>query len=78
MKTAVSIPDDLFEQAERLAKSLKQSRSQVYSRALRDFVARHTADRVTEALNGVCDDIGESEDEFRQAANRHIWGRSEW
>lgn len=78
MKTAVSIPDDLFEQAERLAKTLQQSRSQIYSRALRDFVARYAADRVTESLNAVCEDLDDSEDEFRKAANRRIWGRTEW
>ena len=41
MKTAVSIPDDVFEEAERLATELKTSRSQLYSRALQEFVARH-------------------------------------
>jgi metal-responsive CopG/Arc/MetJ family transcriptional regulator len=45
MKTAVSIPDDVFEEAERLAADLETSRSQLYSRALREFVSRHSPSR---------------------------------
>ena len=45
MKTAVSIPDDVFEDAERLASRLRTSRSQLYARALAEFVARHDDDR---------------------------------
>jgi metal-responsive CopG/Arc/MetJ family transcriptional regulator len=36
MKTAVSVPDDLFAQADRLAKRSRRSRSEVYSAALRE------------------------------------------
>jgi metal-responsive CopG/Arc/MetJ family transcriptional regulator len=34
MKVAVSIPDDVFAEAEALAKRMKSSRSEIYSRAL--------------------------------------------
>ena len=51
MKTAVSIPDPVFEQAERLAKARKMSRSELYSRALLAYVEQHSDDSVTEALN---------------------------
>jgi predicted transcriptional regulator len=40
MKTAISIPDEIFEAAERLAKRLKRSRSEIYSRALAETVAK--------------------------------------
>ncbi len=53
MKTAISIPDTEFEAAERLAKRLRVSRSQLYRRAITDFVARHAETRVTEKLNEV-------------------------
>ena len=53
MKTAISIPDELFEEAERLASEWQISRSQLYSRALQEFVARHAPDRLTEAMNRV-------------------------
>lgn len=64
MKTVVSIPDDVFEEAERLAACLRTSRSHLYSRALEEFLARHTPDRVTEAMNRVVDAIGGDLDGF--------------
>ena len=44
MKTAVSVPDEVFQRAERLAKRMKVSRSELYSRALREYLARHAPD----------------------------------
>ncbi len=43
MKTAISIPDDVFKVAERLARRTKKSRSQLFSDAVREYVARHAA-----------------------------------
>jgi len=51
MKTAISIPDDLFADAERLARVLKKSRSRLCGDAVREYVARHSADRVTETVD---------------------------
>ena len=78
MKTAVSIPDDVFEEAERLAHDLQTSRSQLYSRALREFVSRHGPDRLTEAMNRVADEVGIEVDEFSQRASRRVLERVEW
>ncbi len=78
MKTAVSIPDDIFEEAERLAADLETSRSQLYSRALREFVARHTPDRLTEAMNRVVDAVGTEVDEFSRRAARLVLDQVEW
>jgi hypothetical protein len=54
MKTAISIPDRVFRDAERLAERLKKSRSQMYSEAVADYVIRHEPDSVTEQINAVC------------------------
>jgi len=78
MKTAVSIPDDVFEEAERLAMDLQTSRSQLYSRALQEFVARHAPDRLTEAMNRVVDEVGNEIDEFSQRASRRVLEQVEW
>lgn len=78
MKTAVSIPDDIFERAEGWARRMRQSRSEVYSRALREYVSRHSPDEVTEAMNRVCDVVKEPADPFRTAAARRVLKRSEW
>ena len=78
MKTAVSIPDDVFADAERLAKQLKKSRSQLYSHALREYVSRHAGDHVTETLDKVCADLGTSDDAFASKAGRRRLSRAEW
>lgn len=78
MKTAVSIPDDVFEKVERLARHGKRSRSEVFSAALREYVARHSPDEVTDAINRVCDQVGDQKDEFVSAAARRILEKTEW
>jgi len=78
MKTAVSIPDEVFEEAERLVSELKTSRSQLYSRALQEFVARHAPDRLTEAMNRVVEAVGAEMDEFSRKAARQVLERVEW
>lgn len=78
MKTAVSIPDDVFEKVERLARRGKRSRSEVFSAALREYVARHSPDEVTEAINRVCDQVDDQRDEFVSEATRRILEKTEW
>ena len=57
MKTAVSIPDEVFADADRLAKRLSKSRSQLYAEALAEYIARRQADSVTDQLDEVLEDI---------------------
>lgn len=78
MKTAISIPDDVFERAERLARQTRRSRSRLFSDAVREYLARHAPDEVTEAMNNVWAEIGGDQDEFVSTAARHILERSEW
>lgn len=51
MKTAISIPDPVFDSAERLAHRLGVSRSELYTKAIRQFVQHHDASEVTARLN---------------------------
>ena len=79
MKTAVSVPDDLFAQVDRLASRSGRSRSEVYSAALREYVARHAPDEVTAGLDAVLADVGETgPDLFAATAARRALGASEW
>ena len=78
MKTAISIPDDVFADAESLARELKQSRSQLYSRAVREYVARHSADSVTAALDSICAEEPMGADTFTSEASQRTLERSEW
>ncbi len=77
MKTAISIPDDVFSDAERLARELNQSRSQLYSRAVREYVARHSTDSVTAALDHVCAEVP-AESGFTTSAAKRTLERTEW
>jgi metal-responsive CopG/Arc/MetJ family transcriptional regulator len=78
MKTAVSIPDDVFERAERLARRAKKSRSQLYSAALREYVARHAPEEVTEAMDRICAELGQPTNDFVSEASRRTLERSDW
>jgi metal-responsive CopG/Arc/MetJ family transcriptional regulator len=53
MKTAISLPDDLFRSADSLAERLGVSRSQLFATAVAEFLAKHQARKVTDQLNAV-------------------------
>jgi metal-responsive CopG/Arc/MetJ family transcriptional regulator len=72
VKTAVSIPDPLFAAAEVAAEELGVSRSALYSRALRRFLARYRQRSVTERLNSVYEHEKASAD---QSVLRAQWKR---
>jgi len=78
MKTAISLPKDVFEKAERLAIKARKSRSRIYCEALREYVARHSPDDVTDALNRVTEQIGQTEDRFVTLASSKALARVEW
>jgi len=78
MKTAVSIPDDLFEKAERYAERVKKTRDEVYSEALRVYVMRLTDEEITASWNAVLDEVGREPDEFVREAGRRVLEKVEW
>jgi metal-responsive CopG/Arc/MetJ family transcriptional regulator len=78
MKVAVSIPDDVFAEAEALAKRMKSSRSEIYSRALGEFIGHHAPDRVTDLINEVVDIVGDDHDAFVVAAARRALKKVDW
>ena len=78
MKAAVSIPDDVFADGERVARRLKTSRSQLYARALTVFVSQHDDDRTTVAMNTVVDKVGHGVDDFTRRAAHRVLRRVEW
>lgn len=78
MKTAVSVPDDVFDRAERLARREGRSRSDVYSSALREYVARHSPDEVADAIDRVVADVGDIADPFVSTVSRRTLESTEW
>jgi metal-responsive CopG/Arc/MetJ family transcriptional regulator len=78
MKTAISIPDDIFEKAERLAKRTRKSRSQLFSDAIKEYMARHTPEEITETMNRIIDEIGETTDSFISLSSKRVLEKTEW
>jgi predicted transcriptional regulator len=78
MKTAVSIPDDLFRRADELADRLGKSRSQLYREALADYVARRDPAAVTAALNELADELAADRSGLVKQAARRALSSTEW
>lgn len=79
MKTAVSIPDDLFASADELADRLGVSRSELYARAVEEYLAKHRHADVTAQLNAVYggDDRGALASDVAKAQARSV-KHAEW
>jgi len=81
MKTAISIPDEVFAEAERLAKRQKKSRSRLYADAIAEYLARHDDDQIIESINAVVNDPEAADpelDAFVAAWARRTLERTEW
>jgi metal-responsive CopG/Arc/MetJ family transcriptional regulator len=78
MKTAISIPDEVFDVAEKLARRQGVSRSRLFSDALREYVARHAPDEITDAMNRVVANVGESGADFAVDAARRVLTDERW
>ena len=53
MKTAISIPDEIYHSADQLAKRLSMSRSELYSKAVLNYINAHKNEAVTKALDQI-------------------------
>ncbi|HEY7466929.1 MAG TPA: hypothetical protein VIB47_09585 [Dehalococcoidia bacterium] len=80
MKTAISLPDELFQAVERLVRLSRRHRSEVYADALREYVARHSQDEVTDSLDRVLKQIDAKagDDGFVKEAARRIFAETDW
>jgi predicted transcriptional regulator len=78
MKTAISLPDELFQQAEELARQTRRSRSQLYADAVREYIARHMPDTVTEAMDRVLEELDGRPDEFTKRSARRVLQQTQW
>ena len=80
MKTAISIPDEIFEKAERTAKKLGVSRSELYAKAIRDFVERYRRENLTEKLNEIyfTDESISELDPYLMALQTQSLKREDW
>ncbi len=62
MKTAISVPNDVFELSERLAKKLKVSRSQVFAMGVKKLAEDHDEEDLIANINKVCEKVDTSVD----------------
>jgi len=78
MKTAVSLPDELFRTAEAAAKQLRISRSQLYATAISEFLTNRHADQITQRLNEVYSTSGSKLDPVLHRAQMQSVKRERW
>jgi metal-responsive CopG/Arc/MetJ family transcriptional regulator len=78
MKTAISLPDDLFVAVDALARKLGIARSRLVAEALAEYVAKHRHGRVTEQLDAVYTAEPSAVDEPVRRAQRRVLKRSDW
>lgn len=78
MKTAISIPDELFSRAEELARQTGKSRSQLYQEALSEYLLRRDPGGVTQAMDEALAQIDPEPDPWLNEASRRTLERSEW
>ena len=77
MKTAISIPDDIFTKADRLAHRLGISRSQLYREAVENYVSSRQAEAITKAMDRVLDEVDPTTDVFVSSAAYSVLERTE-
>jgi metal-responsive CopG/Arc/MetJ family transcriptional regulator len=78
MKTAISLPDEIFAEADRVARRLRKTRSELYRDALAEYLARHSPDAVTEAMDRALADIGVEQDRFVSRAAKRVLTSTQW
>lgn len=78
MKTAISLPDELFQQADELARRLGIPRSRLYARALADYLEAHAPGQITSALDAVYTDVDSALDPDVAAAQDAALGGDKW
>jgi len=78
MKTAVSINDDVYEEAELTASQLGMSRSRLYTLAVKEYVQTHKPDAITSKLNEIYSKIDSRLDDDIAQVNYDLISKVEW
>jgi len=80
MKTAISLPDDLYAEGEAYAECHNLTRSRLYAAALREFLLRHNDDSITAAIDALFashPDLNRQDLDLAEAS-RHALLRNDW
>lgn len=77
MKTAISVPDEIFDRVERLAKRLGVSRSEFFARAAAYWADELESSDLTAAIDNAIDAGGDDDIEFVREAARRTFDRAD-
>lgn len=78
MKTAISVPNDVFELSEKLAKKLKVSRSQIFAMGIKKLGEEYDEDDITARINKVCEEIDTSINPFWKELQSRTLPKDKW
>ncbi len=78
MKVAVSVPDAVFQAAERVSRRMRVSRSRLYAKAVEAYVKQHSEEDITEQLNKVYAGNSSTLDPALEAASLEVLRRERW
>jgi metal-responsive CopG/Arc/MetJ family transcriptional regulator len=80
MKTAISLPDDTFEQATRQAEELGISRSEFFARAARRYLAELASDSLTRQIDEALTAAGPDDSNVAAVAagRKHLASQDDW
>lgn len=78
MKVAISLPDNLFDAADQMAKDLGVSRSSLIAAALEEYLAKHSQSEITERLNAFFSTNSNLGDPLIEYAQSRIFENETW
>ena len=78
MKTAISVPNDVFELSERLAKKLKVSRSKIFAMGVKKLAEDHDEEDLIARINAVCEKVDTSLDPAVRFYQSRAIKRKKW
>ncbi len=78
MKTAISVPNDVFELSERLAKKLKVSRSKIFAMGVKKLGEEYDEDDIIARINAVCEEVDTSLDPFWKDMQSRTLSKDKW
>jgi metal-responsive CopG/Arc/MetJ family transcriptional regulator len=78
MKTAISIPDTLFQAAEQFARRMGMSRSELYAHAIEQYLQAHRDEGITAALDAIYQDTPSKIDPALAKAETRAVSKDRW
>jgi metal-responsive CopG/Arc/MetJ family transcriptional regulator len=78
MKVAISIPDPVFDAAERISRQMRLSRSGFYAKAVEAYVRQHSGDEITRRLDEVYSEASSRLDPAWEAGSLEVLRREKW